>query len=72
VDPETLTIVYGACQSANFNLTPITRTGIHFTDGQGAAKMMPDLGKRFTDQLNMSGSVAVKGFGHHSGPEHFG
>jgi hypothetical protein len=34
--------------------------------------MMPDLGKRFTDQLNMSGSVAVKGFGHHSGPEHFG
>jgi hypothetical protein len=71
VDPETLAIVYGACQSANFDLTPITRTGIHFTDGQGAPQQTPDLGKRFTGQLNVSGTFVVERFGHHSGPEHF-
>jgi hypothetical protein len=48
VNAETLAVVHRACKAADFNLAPVTGTGIHFADGQGAPEMTPDLGTRLT------------------------
>lgn len=70
VNTVAFAIVDGAGEAANFNFTAVTRTGVYFTDGQGA-KMTSDLGACLMGQLNVSRRVAVEQFGHKSGADEF-
>jgi hypothetical protein len=71
MNSEALAVVHRAGEAADFDLTPVARTGIHFTDCQGAPKLSPDLGARLMNQLDVLPRLAVERFGHKSGAENF-